>query len=370
MLLPVLLLSTAALASERRAEKIATRAEKALLSGNVGRAWELAGKAREKDPENTRAMGIQAVLLIGSATPDNPMAAEMLNEGMALTNQLAALAPDSPYLTLARSTLQEMTDPALITEPRAECSDEAHAQLEKAERAFGQRDMQTAGTFYRRALDLCPEATAWWTYYGDTWFGLGDYAQARENYQRSLDLDPCFWPAHRFWANSLLQEGDLVGARDHTATAVACNPEYTIGWRFLEMIVSEGGGTFGWQAVDKPALTTGEEGANIDLFTSGPFSGPAGLVYQTTRASSTGTPLEIERQAVEKTLTMFDELSGGLDPLWQALAAARDAGYLDEAIFIFLLDEALLPEFLAHRDAHRDRLAAYVAAHLAPLSGE
>ncbi len=52
---------------------------------------------------------------------------------------------------------------------------------------------------------------------------------------------------------------------------------------------------------------------------------------------------------------------------WQLLAEASRYGVLDEAIFMLRLDESLLPEFLAFREAHLDRLIAYTATHLAPL---
>lgn len=370
-MLPVLLLSLTASAGERRGEKLAARAEKALLSGEAGRAWELATKARDHDLDNPLAVGIQAALLISSASPDNPQAAEMLNEGMVLLHWLTELDPESPYIPLSQSILTEMTDPSLITEPVPECSEEAQAQHEEAELAFSRRDMDAAGTHYRRALSLCPEATSWWTFYGDVWFALGDFDRAREGYQESISLDPCYWPAHRFWADTLLKEGDLVGARDHTATAVACNPEYDIGWRFLEVITQEGDGAFRWVPIDKPgAPEHGADQASVVVASEGPFSGAAGLVYQMSRATAAGeggSALEIERSAVERTLATLPGGGEASGPLWLRLSEAQDAGYLDEAIFIFLLDEALLPEFLTYRAENLDRLSRYIAELLAPM---
>ncbi|MFT5680072.1 MAG: tetratricopeptide (TPR) repeat protein [Myxococcota bacterium] len=371
MLSMLLLLSPDASAGDRRGEKLSGRAEQALIAGESGKAWELAGKAREHDDDNPRAVGIQAVLLIGSATPDNPQAAEMLNEGMVLMDWLLDLDPESPYISLSHSILQEVTGPGLITESTPECSAEADEQLEVAEGAFRRRDMDAAGTHYRRALSLCPEAAPWWTYYGDVWYSMGDYDQARENYQKSLDLDPCYWPAHRFWADTLLKEGNLIGARDRAALAVACNPEYDIGWRFLEVITEKGGGTFRWSPIDKPPPPEPDaEQANIIMTPQGLFSGAAGLMYQISRTKAEergGSPLEVERSAVELTLTALPGGGEASGPLWLRLSEAQDAGYLDEAIFIFLLDEALLPEFLAYRTEKFDRLSRYITELLAPM---
>ncbi len=370
-MLSVLLLSLSAAAGDRRGEALAGRAEKALLAGAVEKAWALSSKAREHDNDNPRAVGIQAVLLISSASPDNPQAAAMLNEGMVLMSWLTELAPESPYVALSQGILSEMTDPSLLTESVPECSEEAHEQHEKAEVAFAQRNMDAAGTHYRRALSLCPTAASWWTYYGDVWFALGDFDKAREGYQESLSLEPCYWPAHRFWGDTLRKEGDLLGARDRAAISVACNPEYEIGWRFLERITEEGSGAFRWVPVNKPeAPERDADLASIEGASEGPFSGAAGRVYQKSRltaAGEGGSPLQIERSAVERTLATLpgDGAASGL--LWLRLAEAQDAGYLDEAIFLFLLDEALLPEFLNHRVEHLDRLSRYVIEHLAPM---
>ncbi len=285
---------------------------------------------------------------------------------MTLTRRLAELDPASPYLPLCQRILAEVTDPILITESVPDCPADAVEQHRRAEAAFSRRDLDVAGTHYRRALHLCPEATSWWTYYGDIWFSLGDFAQAREGYQHSLSLDPCYWPAHRFWADTLLKEGDLVGARDRTAVAVACNPEYDIGWRFLEVITTRGGGAFRWVPVSKPAISDPSD----DLPADGPFSGAAGQLYRTSRASAAaegGSVLQIERSAVERTLAALPGGGDASGPLWQRLSEAQDAGYLDEAIFIFLLDEALLAEFLEYRSENLSRLSRYITEQLAPL---
>ena len=48
------------------------------------------------------------------------------------------------------------------------------------------------------------------------------------------------------------------------------------------------------------------------------------------------------------------------------IAEADAAGYLDEAIFVLWLDESLVPAYLVHRDAHRDRIETYISLYLAP----
>ena len=46
---------------------------------------------------------------------------------------------------------------------------------------------------------------------------------------------------------------------------------------------------------------------------------------------------------------------------------AERAGFLDEAIYLHLLDEELVPGYREHREKNRERLVRYVETVLAPL---
>ena len=49
-------------------------------------------------------------------------------------------------------------------------------------------------------------------------------------------------------------------------------------------------------------------------------------------------------------------------PFWSMLARAEEGGYLDEAIFLHLLDAALAEEYPTYREKHGERLTSYVEA--------
>jgi len=48
------------------------------------------------------------------------------------------------------------------------------------------------------------------------------------------------------------------------------------------------------------------------------------------------------------------------------LARARDADYLDEAIYLHMLDENLAPEYIEYRRGHSARFVDYLLKLIAP----
>jgi hypothetical protein len=72
----------------------------------------------------------------------------------------------------------------------------------------------------------------------------------------------------------------------------------------------------------------------------------------------------ITREAVKTALKTAREpeaaTSKGLGPFWSMMARAEDTGFLDEAIFIHMLDAALAPEYPAFRETNPERLASYL----------
>ena len=80
---------------------------------------------------------------------------------------------------------------------------------------------------------------------------------------------------------------------------------------------------------------------------------------------------EVERAAVEVGLATAEEL-GQLDPdgFWSMMARASAAGHLDEAIFLHLLDESLVEEYVAYRADHAEALLTYLLTVVVELPEE
>jgi tetratricopeptide (TPR) repeat protein len=369
---------------DARAQRLADRAGKDLAEGRIERAFKRANKALARDPENGDACAVRGMVLMGATqVPDNPVRDQMMADAEQMLACAAAYAPASPLTAAAREIYSSIAGVSLVPEPDFECPAPALQSLAIAEQLFGVRDLEAAGIAYAQALDICPEAVPWWTMYGDVFFLQGENERAMEMYRRSLELDPCYWTAHRFLADALAEEGHEEEAHHHLALALSCNPDYSHVWDDLE------DRTEGLRRPDarRPPTRAVEGNPALSLARRGAFSGPVGVLYGPLKLSAQGeiaplgdgtlappeerTPLAVERFAVRGVLAMLRQLDDGFDDpdyaLWRLLDAAEREGYLDEAIFILMLDEALVPEFLEYREAHLHRLSDYVERHLAPL---
>lgn len=379
-LVALLALSLPALAASprqaKKAEKLALQAEQAIDEGDIWQAYKKSTKAIEKDDQNARAYRARGMALIVAAQePENDLAGEMLGESLIMFQRCAALeGPGGGCEGLAAQLAGALSGAASrIPEPEFSCSAEAHASLDAAESAFHARELEVAAGHYQKAVDLCPAAVPWYTWYGDVYFQLDKFEEAIGLYNLSLELDPCYWPAHRFTADVRFRQGMLEDAQSAAAKAVACNPDYTLGWNTLGAIADQRGRRLTRVVVEKPVVNAGQDGAQImlsgDAFAAPGFGGGVGLLYALSLASAEDglSPLQAERHAVRQTLLFVaeaEDLPPETRAFWQVMANAEADGYLDEAIFLLLLDDKLLPEYLAYRETNRQRLVDFVQKHL------
>lgn len=87
----------------------------------------------------------------------------------------------------------------------------------------------------------------------------------------------------------------------------------------------------------------------------------------------TMTPFEIEKTSVKSALQIMHELdpeSKKNAPFWSMMARAEKAGFLDEAIFLHMIDKDLVPEYLEFREKNVERLITYILTLIIPLSHE
>lgn len=80
--------------------------------------------------------------------------------------------------------------------------------------------------------------------------------------------------------------------------------------------------------------------------------------------------LEIERESVKSALQMAREMDAkaGDKPgsFWSMMARAEGAGFLDEAIFLHMLDAPLAAEYRAFREKNSERLVTYLDTMIVP----
>lgn len=370
--------------AEEKAAKLSNKAVIALMDEqDPARALDLASKALKKNPEDPNALGVATVVFIGAASAaQGEDRAGLLNTASELLTKLRATTPDSPWIGLASQLYLEVAGGvgmALVKPVEVSCPAEAVAAFNSAEERFARSDYSQAQPFYERAVGLCPENAHYKVMYGDAFFALGDIPNARAQYDLAIAQSPHDWQALRFRGNSFAKEGDLNRARQDVIASVAANVTYGFGWSYLEGLQRETGGAFHYVQVQKPPPLTNDSMGQEQVIVGGDV---AIMRYQLAKFTLTrlqanpngnADPMELERTAIRGTITASREsdptfLDRPENALWRLFAEADAAGYLDEAIFVLWLDEALVPAYLAHRDAHRDRIEAYISLYLAPAA--
>lgn len=369
----LLLCSLALAANPEKADKLAFKASDALEGGDLERALKLSQRALRQDPDNAMARFTRARLaLIAFGASEGETAAMLLQSGL---DDLAVCAQQEPTWTCAGMYLDLLVSTqgaSLLPSAEIACPAEAVQAIQTAEALFNTRELEKSKVYYEKAISLCPAQPAWPTWYGDVYFSAGDMTSAIAWYDKALEVDPCYSSARRFKSDALLHVGDIPGAYSEAVRAVACDPTYETGWTHLQSIVDGTHGVWMRERAQKPRNTSTPDGASIGLSVSpgDPFGGGIGLAYGLGRQTGVGSPLQIERAAVRSVLTMLGDAPFADDAppelaLWRALAAAESDGYLDEAIFVLLLDEALVPEFLEYREVNFQRLQDYISRHIA-----
>jgi len=270
---------------------------------------------------------------------------------------IAAADPDSLAAGMARDGLTRLAGASLIEVRRVACpkpATEAHA---RADALYGARRYADAALAYERATAGCPDNAAWWVDFADSYYVLEEYEKAEELFVKALSVDPWNREAHRFLSDTEVQLNNGESAIHEMVLAVASDPIYEVGWSALKAYAAAVGRK--WNRVyGNSRAEPGSAGA------------AAWAAYGTAKAKAreahpeSASALAIERQAVKTALKTAHETearaSKGPGPFWSMMARAENAGFLDEAIFIHMLDPALAAEYPAFREKNADRLALYL----------
>ena len=284
------------------------------------------------------------------------------------------------------------------------CPDEARKAAAAAYNLFRAHKLNEALPQYKLAVDRCPEDASLWIEYGHTFMLAGDLKQAefymsegvkRERWQRSGNL---------FLSDLYRVQGQLDLAYKHAALAIVSDPTYEFGWEQLKELAKARGRE--WRrVVNRRAVVAADTDKNPQIsFPLGTEIGApetsfwlglglveasevkpgvkprvflgighdvAGTLRQLRqRGTLYPNELDYDRNRVKKNLDFQRDLIAK-DPkdrsvLIDVVEEALQKGYLDEAIFLSLIDWRLLPEYVDYREQHADRLLDYIALILAP----
>lgn len=302
---------------------------------------------------------------------------------------LARLAPDGREGGIARDALAKIEGRELFPAPKVSCPNEASVAMAEAERMLNANQLRESLPLYRKAVEACPDEPVFWIHYADAYYALEDYAQARTLFEKGLAKAPWYAPGHRFLADALAKAQDWEGGYHEAVLAVLSDPTYEAGWLTLRDFITGRDGV--WQRVygDKPQVKA--DGGNVNLNMPSLLSGdrpdgPQWMMYGLLKAGAAlpeepapgkkekkaapaapKTPLERERTAVLGVLEPRRSPGATPSPFWDMMDRAERAGFLDEAIYLHLLDEELVPGYREYREKNRERLVRYVETVLAPL---
>ncbi len=323
---------------------------------------------------------------------------------------VAEQAPDTIGAGVARDGLTRLSGKPLLVRPRVDCPKDAVEAHARAESMYIADRPAEAVPEYHKAVKSCPGAAAYWVDYADAYYVSGRYEDARKVFRRALEADPWSREAHRFLADTEARLGDLAAALRESALAVVSDPVYEAAWASLRSYAGATGrrydrvygrkteltsavGADGKQSVKvilpadenerksagSPQEAVSADGVGWMSYGMAKVNALAGSVFETNVKGETverkidpktTSALEMERIGAHTAIQVLRETAShppsGPGPFWAMMDRADRAGFLDEAIFLHLLDAPLAAEYPAFREKNSARLVEYLERVIVP----
>jgi len=276
---------------------------------------------------------------------------------------IAAAEPDSLIADLARDGLTRLAGEPLLPVKRVVCPIPATETHALADSLYGANQFAQAAVEYEKATAGCPDDAAWWVDFADSHYALEHFERAKELFVKALSIDPWNRDAHRFLSDTEVQLRNLEAAVHQLVLAVVSDPAYEAGWSSLREYVDALGQKWTRVYCNRKA----EPGNGGDARWAAYHAAKSRF-----RDGQPDSPsaLAIERYAVKSALSTARRTAAdtakGPGPFWSMMARADDAGFLDEAIFLHMLDAPLAAEYPAFREKNAERLAAYLETVILP----
>jgi tetratricopeptide (TPR) repeat protein len=330
------------------------------------KAFNRAVAAAPEDPvvRNARAMFFDVVSEIVVAEDRSKFSERAREDWQWVANR----EPDSILGGVARDGLTRLDGKVLVQPRSVSCPAEAAAAHERAESLYGARQLDAALAEYENATSACPDAAIYWVNYADAYYGLGKYSKAKELFERALVADPWQRSGHRFLADTEAKLAHPDAAIHQAALAVVSDPTYEAAWASLRLL-AEGTGR-GWDRVYATKAAVSSAG----IMGKGGSDDALWMLYSMAKVSilkgKGPSALEAERYASQTALALLKDGAAARAPFWSMIARAQDAGYLDEAIFLHMLDAPLAADYPAFREKNGARLAEYLETLIVPKKHE
>ena len=342
-------------------------------------------KVIAKDPNDVAAHEALGVALAGrAATLSDPEKARA--DRLAARKELLRAKELGDTSDLCRIMLAGLPEsgevPALSEKP------EVNALLQAGEAAFAAADWQKALTAYSAAWDLDHSAKAA-LYVGDTYFSLKDMDRAGEWYAKAIELDPNHETAYRYWGDALMAQGKMKEARAKYIDGVVADPYQAASVAGLRKWLTRNKLEFKKIPITLPqGPSVGKDGKTTITVDASMLdksdSAAAWLTYSATRGlwqesqflktfpqeTSYRHSLAEEVDALGTVASVYHGLAGDKshkkDESLELLEKLTNDGLVEPFVLLIHADAGIAKDYPAYRDAHRDKLVAFLDQYLVP----
>jgi tetratricopeptide (TPR) repeat protein len=271
---------------------------------------------------------------------------------------------------------------------------DADDAMRAAETAYGKGDLDGAIAGYQQALKFDPQNYAAMLFSGDVYYKKKDYDDAYVWYGKAVARDPNTETAYRYWGDALDAAGKRAEARDKFIEAIVASPYQTASWIGLRQWAQLEGVQLLQLKINSPnAVMTKTDGSvdiTIDQNSIGKHDGTESwMLYEITRAAWTGdlfrqkfpnektyrhsleeesAALGIVADTVSKNVESNKIKKEDLDPQIAALIKLKDEGLIEAYVLLGRPDAGIAQDYAVYRDAHRDKLIAYMNEYVAPAA--
>ena len=352
---------------------------------NMPEAADLLEKVVAKDPTDVAAQEALGIALLSRAETqiaDENARADRLSARRALL-RAKELGDTSD---LSRILLAQISETGERTQLSA--NPEVDAALKAGEAAFAKGAWKEAIEAYTAAWDLEHNWAAA-LYLGDTYYSLKEMERAGEWFAKAIELQPDREQAYRYWGDALLTSGKLKEARSKYIEGVVADPYNPASMAGLRKWLTENKLTLNNISITLPQGPSidkdGKTSINIDAsMLANPDTGAAWLGYSAMRAAfrkdqypkvfpeakTYRHSLAEEQYALSSVVFIYRETSAkktkGKDPSLELLAKLNDEELLPPFVLLTHADAGIAEDYNAYREAHRDKLIDFVDRYLVP----
>ena len=265
---------------------------------------------------------------------------------------------------------------------------EVDAALKLGEAAFAKGAWQDAIAAYSSAWDLDHNWRAA-LFLGDTYYAMQDIQRAGEWFAKAIALEPDREQAYRYWGDALLAQGMMKEARIKYIEGIVADPysaasmsglrkwlnKNNLAWKKISITLPQG------PSVDE----NGKSSINVDAsMLAKPDAGAAWIGYSAMRATfrkdqypkvfpeakTYRHSLAEEEYALASVVLIYRETSKNKpkskDPSLELLAKFEEEEMLAPFVLLMHADEGIAEDYSAYREAHRDKLIAFLDRYLVP----